>query len=44
MPEQGEWVDGCDEEDNARYRTFLEYCEERRMANKRQMEEDEDRK
>ena len=34
--EQGEWVEGCDEEDNDRYRTFLKYCEKRRMENKRQ--------
>ena len=36
LVEQGEWVEGCDEEDNDRYRTFLKYCEKRRMENKRQ--------
>ena len=30
--EQGELVVGCTEEDDVRYRTFLKYCEERRLA------------
>ena len=25
--EQGEWVEGCNEEDKDRYRNFLKYCE-----------------
>ena len=44
LAEQGEWVEGCEEEDNERYRIFLKYCEERRLASKRQIDEDEERK
>ena len=38
------WVTGGREEDNRRYREFLEYCEEKRQESKRMKEEDEARK
>ena len=41
---QSNWVKGCGEEDNERYRTFLKYCEDRRQESKLQQEMDEERK
>ena len=35
---------GGSEEDNARYRAFLNYCEEMRTVSKMRQEEDEERK
>jgi hypothetical protein len=37
-------VGGGSEEDNARYRVFLTYCEEMRTASKMRQDEDEERK
>ena len=42
--QEGQWVGGGSEEDNARYRAFLKYCEEMRTASKMRHEEDEERK
>ena len=42
--EQGVLVMGCSEEDGEIYRTFLMYCEKRRLAYEREMDDDEERK
>ena len=42
--DQSNWVKGCGEEENERYRSFLRYCEERRQESKMQQEMDTERK
>ena len=37
------WVKGAEEEENVRYRKFLNYCEERRQELRARIEEDEER-
>ena len=44
QPEPWIWIEGGKEEDNERYRAFLQYCEERRQESRMQQEEDEGRK
>ena len=37
--EPGTWIEGGKEEDNERYRAFMQYCEERRQESRRKMRE-----
>ena len=41
---KGFWVQGGNDEDNERYRAFLQYCEDRREEQRKSQEEDEERK